>query len=247
MIGIIVILGISWVLLHFIVGKDLTALGIFPISKRIKQFTIGLIVMGLINIVFIYAESIIKSKVWEINPSLSPSLILKSFWYHLKSALTEDLIFRGALLYILISKIKLQKALILSAIAFGVYHWFSYGMIGGRIIPLIFVFVTTGFIGYAWAYSFAKTKSIYLPLGFHLGWNFISTLFTETVPFGELILRNTSSIEISEVSNLMFSISNGLIPPMAVIIFVNWWMNKEKDISKEEETTANTVENDNGS
>ena len=108
MIGIIVILGISWLLLHFIVEKNLTALGIFPIGKRIKQFTIGLIVMGLINIVFIYAESIIKSKVWEINPSLNANLILKSFWYHLKSALTEDLVFRGALLYILISKIKLH-------------------------------------------------------------------------------------------------------------------------------------------
>jgi membrane protease YdiL (CAAX protease family) len=64
-------------------------------------------------------------------------LFFDSFIYHLKSALTEDLAFRGALLYILIKKIGVQKGFFLSAITFGIYHWFSYGMINGPIIPLI--------------------------------------------------------------------------------------------------------------
>lgn len=229
MLGIIVILGISWLLLHFVEGKNLTALGLFPISKRIKELTIGFLVMGLIHLIFIYAESVIKSMEWAINPSVSFPIILNAFWYHLKSALTEDLIFRGALLAILISRIKWQKAILLSAIAFGVYHWFSYGLIGGPIIPLIFVFVVTGFMGYAWAYAFAKTQSIFLPLGFHLGWNVVATLFTAATPYGELVLQNTHSIELSEMSNLLFSLSKGLIPPLLILFFVKWWVKAKLD------------------
>jgi membrane protease YdiL (CAAX protease family) len=64
-------------------------------------------------------------------------LFFDSFIYHLKSALSEDLVFRGILLYILIKKIGIQKGGVLSAITFGIYHWFSYKMINGPIIPLI--------------------------------------------------------------------------------------------------------------
>jgi hypothetical protein len=90
--------------------------------------------------------------------------------------LTEELIFRGALLYILLQKIGSPKSIWISAIAFGVYHWFSYGVLG-NLQAMILVFIRTGLMGYAWAWAFAKTRSILLPFGLHLGWNVTYKLF----------------------------------------------------------------------
>ena len=67
------------------------------------------------------------------------------------------------------SKIGAKKAILISAIVFGVYHIFSYGMTGDKIIPILYVTLITGFTGYVWAYTFYKTKSVMLALGFHLG------------------------------------------------------------------------------
>ncbi|NNK76373.1 MAG: CPBP family intramembrane metalloprotease, partial [Maribacter sp.] len=77
----------------------------------------------------------------------------------------EELIFRGAILYILIKKIGVNWACIISAIAFGIYHWFSYQMFGRGMIPMIYVFLLTGAAGWMFAYAFARTRSIYAPLG----------------------------------------------------------------------------------
>lgn len=43
MLGLLVIIVVSWVLLHFIEKRNIEALGIIPYGKRIIQFLIGLI------------------------------------------------------------------------------------------------------------------------------------------------------------------------------------------------------------
>lgn len=222
MIGIIVILAVSWLLLYLLEKKDIRALGLFPISKSLLQLLIGFLFLSSINFLTVYTDTLIRSIEWNINPSINADLILSSLWYHTKSALTEDLVFRGAILFILISRIGQKMALMISAIAFGVYHWFSYGMIGGGIIPMIFVFVITGSMGWVWAYTFARTKSIMMPLGFHIGWNFVSTLFYEASPYGELIFQINSFSELSEMTNLIFQIFKGLAPPIIIYYFVRY-------------------------
>jgi hypothetical protein len=146
--------------------------------------------------------------------------------YHLRSALTEDLVFRGAILYILIQRIGATKALWLSAIIFGVYHWFSYGIIGERIVLLAYVFVVTGFTGYVWAYTFYKTKSIMLGLGFHLGYNLIMSFFFESQPFGELIMSQTSKVDLIGWNEFYYSMFRGLFPTTLSLLFVKQYLKK---------------------
>ncbi|MGQ0441262.1 CPBP family glutamic-type intramembrane protease, partial [Bacillus sp. B-TM1] len=54
----------------------------------------------------------------------------------------RERIFRGALLYIIMQKIGEKKGAAFSAICFGIYHWFSYGLFG-NFIPMILIFVPT--------------------------------------------------------------------------------------------------------
>lgn len=193
MIGIFVTITISWIL-YFIESKNILALGFLPIAKRLKQFLIGFLITGILCVFVQILEVYLQSSVWILNENITGGIILKSFWWDVKSVFTEELIFRGALLYILIQKLGMRKAIFISAIAFGIYHWFSYGVLG-NILAMILVFIGTGFMGYAWAWAFSKTKSIMLPFGLHLGWNFIYNTIFSKGPLGELVLVSQGGTE----------------------------------------------------
>lgn len=219
MLGLLVIIIVSWVLLYFIEKKNIEVLGIIPYPKRIIQFLIGFIVIAIIVLINVYIETIIQKVEWKYN-TINYTTIFNAFVYHIRSALTEDLVFRGAILYILIQIIGAAKAIWLSAIIFGVYHWFSYGILNERYILLAYVFLITGFTGYVWAYTFHKTKSIMLGLGLHVGVNFINACFFESQPYGELVLQKVSSVNLKDWNWLYFNLFKGLFPSIVMLICV---------------------------
>lgn len=219
MLGLLVIILISWMLLHFMEKKSLAILGILPNTNRIIQFLIGCLLITIIVVINIYIETIIAKIDWKLN-TFKYTTIFNAFLYHLKSALTEDLVFRGAILYILIQRIGATKAIWLSAIIFGVYHWFSYGIINERYILLAYVFVVTGFTGYVWAYTFHKTKSIMLGLGLHLGYNLVMSCFFESQPYGEIIFSQVSKTDLTGWNDFYLTMYKGLFPPTAMFISI---------------------------
>jgi membrane protease YdiL (CAAX protease family) len=229
MIGILVAVAISWLLLYLIEKKNILALGFLPIAKRSKQFFIGFLITGILCVLVQYLESYLKSSTWIFNKDITNGIILKSFWWDFKSVLTEELIFRGALLYILIQKIGSRKSILISAIAFGIYHWFSYGVLG-NVMAMILVFIGTGLMGYAWAWAFSKTKSIMLPFGLHLGWNFIYNTIFSKGPLGELVLISKGGIELTSWASLLNFISGLVIVPILVLICVRYFVKKETEI-----------------
>ncbi|PZD79274.1 CPBP family intramembrane glutamic endopeptidase [Mesonia sp. K7] len=229
MIGILVAIAISWLLLFLIEKKNILALGFLPINKRLKQFLIGFLITSVLCILVQFLESYLKSSTWTLNNDITCKTILKSFWWDFKSVLTEELIFRGALLYILIQKIGSKKSTLISAIAFGIYHWFSYGVLG-NITAMILIFIGTGLMGYAWAWAFSKTKSIMLPFGLHLGWNFVYNTIFSNGPLGNLLLIQKDGSELTGwVSSLNF-MSGLIIVPILVLIFIRYFVNKETQL-----------------
>jgi len=229
MIGILVAIVISWLLLHLFEKKNILALGFLPIGKRLKQFLIGFLITGTLCVLDQYLEAFLKSSTWVLNENSTGGIILKSFWWDVKSVLTEELIFRGALLYILIQKIGSKKSILISAIAFGIYHWFSYGVLG-NVMAMILVFIGTGLMGYAWAWAFSKTKSMMLPFGLHLGWNFIYNTIFSKGPLGELLLISQGGNELTDWASLLNFISGLVIVPLVVLIYVRFFVKKETEI-----------------
>src|SRR5690554_4336422 len=202
MIGVLVALTISWLLLYVIVKENLLALGFLPIIKRLKQFLIGFIITAVLCILTQYLEAFLKSSKWVLNEDITCRIVIESLYWDVKSVLTEELIFRGALLYILIKKLGSSKGILISAVAFGIYHWFSYGVLGD-VVAMIFVFIGTGLMGYAWAWAFSKTKSMMLPFGLHLGWNFIYNTIFSKGPLGELVLVAQGGTELGDWTSLL--------------------------------------------
>ena len=230
MIGILIILGASWLLLFLLEKKSLSVLGFTPVSKRSIQFLLGFGFISIVQSILILTETYVLSIEWELKTNNSLSHIFGSLWYHLKSALTEDLLFRGAALYILASRFNNKAAILSSAILFGVYHWFSYGMFGAGLVPMVYIFVITGASGAVWAYSYFKTNSIFLALGLHVGWNFISTLFLDNQPYGELLFQQISLVPISnDWLNFIFQFTKGLAPSIITYFFVRYLYNENKN------------------
>ncbi|TDY14353.1 CPBP family intramembrane glutamic endopeptidase [Meridianimaribacter flavus] len=236
MLGLLIILVISWALLRFVEKKNIDVLGIIPSLNRLSQLVLGFLIITLITLINIYVETQVLNVSWK-SKAIDYAMFLNAFIYHLKSALTEDLIFRGAMLYVLIQRIGAVKAIWLSAIVFGVYHWFSYGIIEGRLILLAYVLVVTGFTGYVWAYTFYKTKSIMTGLGFHLGVNLINACFFESQPYGEILFQKVSSIDVNDWNWLFFNLFKGLFPSIATLVCLKFLL-KTKLYSQTENTQS---------
>ena len=229
MIGILVAITISWLLLFLIEKKNILALGFLPIVKRLQQFLVGFIITGILCVLVQYLESYLKSSEWVLNKNISGGIIFESFWWDVKSVLTEELIFRAAILYILIQKLGSRKSILISAIAFGIYHWFSYGVLGNAM-AMILVFIGTGLMGYAWAWAFSKTKSIMLPFGLHLGWNFVYNTIFSKGPLGDLILIAQGGTELADWTSLLNFVSGLVIVPILVMIYVKYFVKEETEL-----------------
>ena len=236
MLGLLVIIVISWLLLRFIEKKNIGVLGVIPNKQRIIQFTLGFVFVVLICLLSVYIETLVLNVEWKVNDSISLKSIFNSFVYHVRSALTEDLVFRGAILYILISRLGAKWGILISALCFGVYHVFSYGMTGERIIPILYVILVTGFVGYVWAYTFNKTKSIMMGLGFHIAYNFTMAMFYESPPVGELLFQEIYKTSLSDWNWLFYNLPKGLLPSVLTLVFVNQYLkytfNRKQDLIK---------------
>ena len=214
MIGILIAFAISWLLLFLLEKKSLLALGVFPLFKRLQQFLSGFLLTAILCFAVQGLEAVLKPSVWKLNDQLSFAGFLKMGYWDFKSVLTEELIFRGAILYILIKRIG-SRGILISAVAFGIYHWFSYGLFG-NIVPMIVVFVGTGLMGYAWALAFVRTKSMLMPLGMHFGWNFTFNTIFSNGPLGNGLILVSSDQVISD----WFSLIGLWLVPLLVLIFV---------------------------
>ena len=189
MVGIIIQLAVSWLLLWLLAKKNLSVLGFTPTLKRLRDFGLFFLITAIFCASGFLLKKYFAGQQWQINPNLTAKLLLTGLWWNLKSVLFEELIFRGALLYILIKKLGASIAIIISALAFGIYHWFSLEL-WGNVQMMIYLLLISGALGLVMAYSYTKTYSLYIPIAIHLGWNLInSVIFSSSVIGNQLLIK----------------------------------------------------------
>lgn len=173
MIGIAVQLIISYFLLKYLQHQNLNALGLYPTVTHVKFIMYGILTAVIYMSILYLTMSVVTGNPYQVNPHYT----LKDFFiataYVFRAVVFEELIFRGALLYILIKRIGAARVALLSGCCFGIYHWFSWGVLG-QPFPMLIAFLNTAVLGYLWALMFEKTESMYLPAALHLGYNFAS-------------------------------------------------------------------------
>jgi uncharacterized protein len=225
MIGIIVQLALSWLIIWFFEKGDLRFLGFYPYKKRLLDFLLFFIITGLCCATGFLLKMFIAKQQWAINPDLNALLILKGVWFNIKSVLFEELIFRGVLFYILIKKLGSTKAIIISAAAFGVYHWFSHELFGNAQ-AMIVEFIITGAMGLVLAYAYSKTYSLYIPIAIHLGWGIMQQTVFSDGPIGHQLFIEIMPRLVLTVS--LFSFLVMLLLPLTSALVIDYLILKKR-------------------
>lgn len=218
MIGILIELIISWLLLWFIERGNLSSLGLIPSKPRMVDLLYGFIIAALFCTVY-HLRVYFADNSWKLNPHFNLQQLVSGTWWVLKSVLFEELLFRGALLYIAVKKLGPVKACFLSAACFGVYHWFTMGSLGNPV-QMIIVFLMTAIAGLAFAYAFVKTRSMYLPMGLHFGWNYLTILIFSNGPLGQQLLLRENHDAPQGVLSLVFFLFQVLALPFATYLYL---------------------------
>lgn len=214
----------SWLALR-LERKGLRELGFDQPRRRSLELLLGVAIMGAAAAIQKLGYAALSGVSWQLNPQFTGSLLLERLRPEVNSVLLEELVFRGYLLYQLLRHTG-RAALWISAAAFGVYHWFSFG-VWGHVPPMMFVFFFTGVFGWVAALAFRQTGSLAAPIGLHLGWNLVSNVVFSFGPMGQALLVPSSGWE-SMVLDGARGLLLGIVWPLAVLALIAWWLLRSK-------------------
>ena len=203
MLQIIGLLAISWLIVWLFQRSNLSVLGLTPTRETLKLALILFIVTAVFCSTTYLMKMYFAKEQYTLNPMLTTNLIFSGIWETLRSVLTEELICRGVLFYILIKKLGTKWAIIITSVVFGILHWLNNGIFG-NIIQMSITFAFTFGMGLLLAYSYAKTFSILIPTAIHFGWNLTQNFIFPDRPEGNHIFILAGTPPIVTVSYLIF-------------------------------------------
>ncbi len=216
MLQLISLILISWLLMWLFAKGNLSVLGLAPTTERLKYFAILFFVSGIISASAFFLRMFFAQEEYALAPSLTLSSVLIEIWFQFRTVLTEELICRGAILYILIKKIGQTKAIILTSVIFAVLHWINSD-VWGNLTQMAIVFTFTFAMGLLLAFSYAKTFSILIPFAIHFGWNLTQNyVFPDAVTGSHFFVLATTPPEVT-ISYLAF-FTMLLLPKISVLI-----------------------------
>ncbi|NNV56091.1 CPBP family intramembrane glutamic endopeptidase [Limnovirga soli] len=216
MLQLIVLLAISWLLIWFFQKGNLSVLGLIPTKSRMKYFAVFFIVSALAAASAFLLRMYFAKETYTFANALTTNAILLEIWYQCRTVLTEELLCRGVLLYMLIKKAGQTKAVIISSVVFAVLHWINAG-VWGNITQMMIVFGFTFAMGLLLAFAYARTFSLLIPFAIHFGWNLVQNYIFPDTASGNHIFILAAPPPTVTISYLAF-FTMLLLPKMAVLV-----------------------------
>jgi uncharacterized protein len=162
LIGGIVMLFILW---RFVNKKRISDMGLKNFST---DFITGL-GMGALSIIIIFFILLVTKNIEMANSFGSPDFSAYTISYLLFFILvgfSEELTFRGYIMSTLADNGNSKTAVyIISSLIFGIAHIWNPNVV-------IFGIVNIFLVGLLFAYMYEKTKSLWMPIGYHITWNY---------------------------------------------------------------------------
>lgn len=148
--------------------RPFASIGLRFHRSSLREFTLGVILATIpasSSFLYLYFSEKI-SITWDPNPELFFEIMVLGGVGWLGVAMWEELYFRGYLVQTLSQGIGLYGAAALTSIYFGLIHIITYG-----VTPLVIAEATVA--GLFLTLLYFKTKSLWAPIGWHLGNNFL--------------------------------------------------------------------------
>ena len=190
-------------------------MGLTPTIDRLKYFSILFIASAILSATAFLLRMYFAKEDYTLTQSLTVTSILLEIWHQFRTVLTEELVCRGALLYILIKKIGPKNVVIISSILFAVLHWINAG-VWGNLTQMIIVFTFTFTMGLLLAYAYARTFSLLIPFAIHYGWNITQNYIFPESPTGNHIFTVAAAPPTVTISYFAF-ITMLLLPKISVL------------------------------
>jgi len=109
-----------------------------------------------------------------VSPNLVPIRLLGAV---VLVGITEEIVFRGFLLNVLLKKMKMAYAVAIDAVLFTLIHYPIWLYNGRGVSDIAIASIQVAIISVGLAYSFIKTKNILVPITLHMVWNLSIHLF----------------------------------------------------------------------
>lgn len=156
-----------FILLKGLENRSLKDIGFNSIKKNVKGLLLGL-VLGAISMTVIFtillsSNNIILSNSL-VNPNFSSSILLGILLFILV-AISEEVMCRGYILNTLNQMRKPWVSSILSSAIFAALHLANPNV---KILGILNIFL----VGILFSYMYIRTKSLWMPIGYHFTWNY---------------------------------------------------------------------------
>jgi hypothetical protein len=174
---LIAVIGAVWIARRFFDHRSFGSLGLRINRQMVYDLIAGLLITAVImELVFLLMRSqhwlTIDSYAWNFVPwslILFQAAVMLIIWITL--AWQEELLLRGYIMQNLATGLNMLVAVLLTSALFGLTRLSN--------LENSWLAVTGGFAaGLFYAYAYLRTRSLWLPVGLHIGWNFFEgTIF----------------------------------------------------------------------
>lgn len=168
-------------------GQSLSAIGLNMKIKNLSFLAIGIFIGALAFLGAKYLLALYNGQKFELTNSIDYSTILLAFYFILPQVATEELLFRGYLFKKTIEMSNVAVANVIFSILFMLIHVLDKGVLSNK--GMIFMLVVAIPVGHLlFATALLKTRTLFFPIGIHLGNNWASRHLISTNNDGGSIL-----------------------------------------------------------
>ncbi|GAB3347470.1 lysostaphin resistance A-like protein [Lysobacter tyrosinilyticus] len=160
---------VTWVALH-VEKLGFAALGLACTRRRAWEFAIGLAMGTLAFGLLTMLSAWWVGAHWQVDWASGARVVVQGLPLALLMLLPEELVFRGYAFRKLQTLCGARVALVLSSLLFGAYHLLGSG---DWAMGAVFRFAMPALGGLVFGYALLRTGGLAMPIGLHLGGNWI--------------------------------------------------------------------------
>jgi membrane protease YdiL (CAAX protease family) len=166
-ISFLACLAATWMFLQF-EDRPLAAIGLDLQRRRGREFLFGALGGAALMASTGLAIYLADGCHWLRTPGVGALRLLQGAWLYLAVALSEELLFRGYCFQRLEEGLGAGATLALTGLGFALAHWGNPGMTGPT---RLWATLNIGLAALLLGLAYLRTRSLALPIGIHLGWN----------------------------------------------------------------------------
>lgn len=181
-----ILLFVTTLFLYKMEGKTLSAIGLNFSVRNLSFIPLGILIGAFAFFGARYLRALVVGETFELSMSIDYSTIFYAFYFILPQVATEELLFRGYLFKKAIEVSNVVVANVIFSIVFMLIHVLDENVLSnvGMVIMLA-ITIPVGHLLFATA--LLKSKTLYFPIGLHLGNNWATRHLISSDSSGESI------------------------------------------------------------